>query len=475
MKTLLISANRNLQPVPVLPFGACIVAEAAEKAVHSVELLDLMFEKNPLDLVERKLRDMRPDVVGLSVRNIDNNDLLHPQMFYRELRSITDTVRKESKAEIVLGGAAVTIMPEQLLRYSGASFAVPGNGEIVFPEILSALEQGKDPRMVGGVGWLDSDKYKESGPAKPDSSDSCIAPDFHRWLDMRSYLSGSAAIPIQTKRGCPFECVYCTYAKSEGREYRLFNRESVVETIRKYLARGWRDIEFVDNVFNSPREQAIELCRLIKASGMKARLQSMELNPKFIDDNLISAMEGAGFVGMGITAESASDKVLEKLGKNYTARDMFDAASVVRKHRIPCFWIFMLGGPGETRETVEETIAFAEKCLRRCDTAFFNLGVRIYPGTHLEKIAQMEGVIRSSGDEMLDPVFYISPQIDAPWLIQTLKRAVKRNMRFISQDTFALPWLPRLMSTLRKAGVHQPLWRHTGSLRRTLRFLGVEA
>jgi hypothetical protein len=96
------------------------------------------------------------------------------------------------------------------------------------------------------------------------------------------------------------------------------------------------------------------------------------LNPRFLDDALLTAMERAGFTGIGITPESASDEVLRGLNKGFTTEDVRRAAETVARHKLPCCWIFMLGGPGETRETVRETFDFAARYVRKNDVAFFN-------------------------------------------------------------------------------------------------------
>jgi radical SAM superfamily enzyme YgiQ (UPF0313 family) len=141
--------------------------------------------------------------------------------------------------------------------------------------------------------------------------------------------------------------------------------------VARFAAAGLRDIEFVDSVFNTPLGHAMEVCAALGGVRHKARLQCLELNPRDFDDALVTAMERAGFVGMGITLESASDPVLQGLRKGFTGREVHLAAEVVRRHQIPCAWIFLLGGPGETEETVLETLHFAEKYIRPMDVAFF--------------------------------------------------------------------------------------------------------
>jgi radical SAM superfamily enzyme YgiQ (UPF0313 family) len=179
-------------------------------------------------------------------------------------------------------------------------------------------------------------------------------------------------------------------------------------------------------------------------------------------------------VGMGITLESASDPVLQGLRKGFTSREVHHAAEVVRRHRIPCAWIFMLGGPGETRDTVRETLQFAGKNIRPMDVAFFNTGIRIYPGTELESVARTQGVLTRLPEEMLDPVFYVSPEVDAEWLDQELKKSMNSQMNFINMASMGHSLLPTIHRISHKLGLRPPLWRHTGIIRRGLRLAGMD-
>lgn len=474
MNTLIISANCSKQPFPVMPIGACIVAEAVKNAGYSVRLLDLMFCNDPLPAVISELNRVKPDVVGLSIRNIDNNDMKNPSAFFKDLPPLIDVIRKNTDSPVVIGGAAVGVMPEALLRYTGASFAILGDGETVFPQFLSALSHKEKPYHVRGVGWLKDNVFMRS-PAVSLSAYSCPSPDFKRWVDINPYLSLLATVPVQTKRGCPYNCVYCTYAMSEGQSYRLFNPEDVVEYIKDLSSMGLHDIEFVDNVFNAPYDHAMAICEELRKSGLNSRFQTLELNPFFIDDALLTAMEQAGFVGIGITAESASDNVLRMLKKSFTSEHVYRAAQHIKNHILPCVWIFMLGGPGENRDTVRETLSFAENYIRPHDVAFFNIGIRIYPGTALEEIARSHGVLTLPSHEMLEPVFYLSPEIEAGWLISTLKAAMDKNYNFINSDSLALPFLSTIHRLGQRFGVKPPLWKHTSSIRRGLRFIGINA
>ena len=283
-----------------------------------------------------------------------------------------------------------------------------------------------------------------------------------------------ATAPLQTKLGCAYRCVYCTYRKIEGSGHRLADPAEVADAVTRLAAKGHRDIELVDSVFNDPYDHARSLCGALAGVKHGARLQSLELNPRNFDDALVVDMERAGFAGMGLTVESASDRVLASLRKGFTAREVHHAADVVRRHRMPCAWIFLLGGPGETRDTVQETLRFAEDRNRAQDVVFFNIGARIYPGTELESIARSQGVLSAAPEQMLLPVFYVSPDVDARWMLDEVRRSMAGHMNFINTDSIGLSLLPRVHRTARLLGVRPPLWKHTRFIRRGLRMLGMD-
>lgn len=473
MNVLVISTNRSVSPMPVMPVGACMVAEAAERAGHSVSVLDLMFEQDPLRTVETALKKREYDVIGLSVRNIDNNDMHKPAFYIGELFPLLDVIRKRSAAPVVLGGASLTVMPGEILRATGVAIAVIGDGEATFPRLLDRMARGETYGDLPGVALREGKEFRINAPT-PDFSGACASPDYRRWLNMSAYRSHLATAPLQTKLGCQFQCVYCTYRKIEGETYRLFDPESVAETALRLASSGLRDIEFVDNVFNAPRDHALCVCEALARAGVHARFQSVELNPSFFDHELLAAMERAGFVGMGITVESASDPVLRGLRKGFAAHDVYRAAEVVRSHRLPCVWIFMLGGPGETRETVGETLQFAEKNIGPRDAAFFNIGIRIYPGTELESIARRQGVLDVQPGDMLTPLFYVSPEVDPAWIRARVRNSMNNRMNFMSVDSFSFPYLPLIHRIGYRLGLRSPLWRYTRFIRRGLRTIGID-
>jgi radical SAM superfamily enzyme YgiQ (UPF0313 family) len=472
MKVLIVSTNRCREPAPVMPVGACLVAEAAGRAGHQVELLDLMFAPDPIAALRSTLTRFSPRVVGLSVRNLDNTSMEAPQNFVPELVPLTRAVRAESTAELVLGGAAAGVMPEELLRLTGADWVVCGAGERTFPALLAALAEGRRAEGIPGVGWLEGGVFRRVWEER-ELSGEFLFPDFLRWLDAGAYRRHGVTAPVLSKRGCPFTCVYCPCPQIEGKGFRCTPPDQVAAEVAKLAAAGFRDIEFVDNVFNLPVEHALSICREIARLRPPARLHTHELNPAFVDDELLTAMERAGFASIALTAESASAPVLAGLGKNYGPQDLLRAAVAVRRHRLPCLWIFMLGGPGETVDTVHETLEFARRQVRLGDAAFFSVGIRIYPGTQLEQLSRREGLLTGWAEELLAPAFYLSPLLDLSALLQAVQAAVVERPNFIRTGMPTLRLLPGIRALAGATGMHPPLWRYTALIRNLLGKLGI--
>ncbi len=469
----MVNTNRNRFPVTVIPLGACLVAESTEAKGHEVRMLDLLFEKYPEAALGKAVHDFKPDILGLSVRNIDNNDMQQPVSYIKELVPVVEVIKKSTRAPIVLGGTAIGIMPEEILRYTGTTWAVMGNGVTVFPEVINALERGNGPGSIPGLAWIENGQFHSNPVCTALPSDLCVLPDFKRWLNMKKYLSCLSTIPIRSKCGCPFKCIYCTYAMNGGPTHQMYTPQSVAEVVGYCVRQGFRNIEFVDNVFNAPYEHALAICRELDKVRPRANLQTLELNPLYIDDALLTAMENAGFSAIGITPESVCDPVLDNLQKGFTAGHVHRAAECVRRHHLPCVWIFMFGGPGETPATVQQTLDFAAKSIHPRDIAFFSVGIRIYPGTQLEKIARRQNILTKPPQDMLDPVFYISPEIDTAWLTQKIKTAMAEHYHFLDSTSLSLPLIPWVCRLAFRLGLKPPVWIHTRTLRRTMRFLGL--
>lgn len=459
MKVLFLYSNRVRDLLPAPPIGLSYVASAAADAGHTVSFLDLLLSDADLSSLRRELQRFAPQVVAISVRNIDNVVRQRLRTHLDELDREIALIREVSRATIVIGGPAVSILGCSALGHIDADLAVLGEGEEIFPALLAALEAGGDARGIAGVCVRANGKVAEALPQRVRR----VGPSgMERWVDWRRYERWGATWPLQCKRGCPFHCTYCSYPAIEGRLRRTREPLEVVEEIRRVVRSvNPRCFEIVDSVFNVPESYAVSLCEEIIRSGLKVRLTTMGVNPRSVSRELFQAMKRAGFRSMMVTPESASDQVLATLRKGFTREDVIRCARLVRDVGIPSMWFFLLGSPGETRETAEETVSFAEQHLNRADCLpMFTTGIRILPGTELAEQAQREGYL-ASGQTLSESVFYLSPKVSEQWLLDRVDRAVAvcPTVVHAAEDPAGRPVAQVLFRALHLLGVAPPFWR----------------
>jgi len=212
MRVLTVAANTERINLPTLPLGAALVAAAAEARGHDVAFLDLMGKADPECALRREIDRVRPDAIGVSVRNIDDQCRESPRFLLATVKEVVDACRACSAAPVVLGGAGYSIFPEAALAYLGADLGVAGDGEVAFPALLDRLAQGADPAGLPGVvvpgGETAQPEFPHDLDGLPlwDSSLAAVADpaDPELW------------IPVQSRRGCPNDCSYCSTASIQG-------------------------------------------------------------------------------------------------------------------------------------------------------------------------------------------------------------------------------------------------------------------
>ncbi len=423
MKVLLISENRCTDNLVPYPLGLAYIAAAAREAGHEVTALDMMFSADPLADLESAITEREPDVIGLSLRNIDNQDIRNPVTFMPWVKEVVETIRARSQVPVILGGTGFTLFPGQCLEYLGLEMGIVGEGEETFPALLERLAGRRDPAgMPGVILRRDGRIIPGPSPARPDFA-TLPLPD-RDVVDVRPYRWSPVAestylANLEARRGCHMRCIYCPNPLIEGREMRLRPLEAVADELasleRDY---GLPAAMFVDALFNYPLDYTLELCDAIASRGTTIRW-ACSLNPSFYDPRLAPAMRRAGCMGVSLGNESGSEDTLAALRKDFSKAD---AARMIRQIkdaglRVVCF--LLLGGPGETRETVQESVAFLDELAP--DQVTVTVGIRIYPGCELADIALREGVI-SPGRNLLEPAFYLASPV-ADWLYDYMREA----------------------------------------------------
>ena len=411
MRVLLIAANTEKINVLPMPLGLHYVAAATQDKRHEVLMLDLMTHADFLLTISETIRSFRPDVIGISIRNIDDQVMHGARFLLDDVKSVVGYCRSVSAAPIVLGGAGYSIFPQAVLTYLDADMGIQGEGESVFPQLLERLERRADLAGLPGLYLKDQGLQGERTFIRGLSE--LPASGIHRFL---SAYDRNLWMPFQTRRGCPMNCSYCSTATIEGRAIRKRSPGAAMEELKNCVAAGFRQFYFVDNTFNLPQSYAKEICRRIIDQGFRISWRCI-FYPGYGDEELIRLMAEAGCSEVSLGFESGSTRILANMNKRFTPEEVRKTSLLLARHGIKQMGFLMLGGPGETRESALQSLAFADSL--PLDTVKVSQGIRIYPYTTLAKIAADEGRIRPD-DQLLAPTFYMVRDIEE-WLMETVK------------------------------------------------------
>ena len=473
MRVLLIATNRERFPFPVSPLGVIAVAAAAIEAGIEVELLDMMFQRDPAGAIRRALKGGAFHAIGLGIRNLDNCFYAAPHSFYEEVKELVEEARRWTDAPLILGGSGFSVEPQGWLSRLDVDYGVVGEGEEAFVRLLGHIEAGRSPR--GEPGIISPTEMRElqaaTGERKPRIPVSYV-PDIrtiptpaHHLLEYRRYEAAGSFVSVQAKRGCAFKCQYCVYPQLEGTAYRNRPPEAIVEEIAQvHKDQGARRFFFSDSVFNAPRRHCLELCELLARCGLPIQWMAYTNSARF-DDELAQAMAASGCLGVEFGLDGVTEKMLHNWRKPFHQPDIQRSLQACADHHIPFAVHLLFGGPGETIEDIVESQRYLDSCARP-HAVFASLGIRIYEGAPIVEIAREEGVI-SEEDDLFFPTWYLSPGLGAD-PIGILDRVATQREEW-STATDWNKWSMRLIQKLITRYGQQPSWLNIANYGRWMR------
>jgi len=445
-KLLFVSANRYVNPYPVYPLGLSYLTTYLKNRLPDYEIGIFDFNLNTPENFREYLLAFQPDYIGISLRNVDNVNFYSQESFIAGYKSIVDIVRQSVKCPVILGGSAFSIFPRELFALIEPDYAIHGEGEESLHQLLVSLDKGIPDLSIEGL------VCRNGKNIQINCRDNFITtPDLDFDNDLIGfYWDKAGMVNVQTKRGCPYHCIYCTYPLIEGHKVRTLDQGKIIHTLADLYHKHHVDyVFFTDSVFNINNDFNVELARQMIAADLKMKWGAY-FSPHNLTREHLDLFARAGLTHIEFGTESLSDTTLKKYGKHFDVEEVVRVSDYCNQAKVYFCHFMIIGGYGETEATINESF---ENSKRVENTVFFPfIGMRIYPGTSLHRQALKEGFILP-GDDLLEPVYYVAPDIN----YETLKeRANQTGRRWVFPDED----VSTIMNRMRKRKRKGSLWHH---------------
>ena len=425
MKVLLVATNQAdrfmgrmvVRPVPI---GLAYLAASVDEERHTLKVLDLMFADDAVAEVADAVSEFEPDLIGMSIRNLDNQSSLNPVWNLPAVRDIIERIRQLSDATTLIGGPAFSIMPAECLDYVGADLGIAGDAAEAFATLVERLEAGADYRDIPGIVYRD-----DTNDGEIVVSEGRFTSSFHRaprldLLDMGAYNGSGFGVGVVTKLA---QAYYPTPgADFSGGDWRIREPSEVVDEIRALDNNfGINKVFFIDSGFNIPAEHAKATCRAIIDAGLRVRWNSYVRPSDDADAELMGLMKESG-CSLALMAEGGRGG--EGLDDRLAGLERM--SGLCREVDLPFTMNMTFGEPGDSESSVEQKLDF----LKRVDAAFsvLRVGTRVLPNTGAAQTALREGLIESES-ELMRPTFYTDASV-RDWIADRLREEAAEYPRW---------------------------------------------
>lgn len=375
-----LSEDKNVPPV--FPLGLAYIASAVEKIGWEVNVIDLNIYDYPYQTLSNTLLNFSPNVVGISLRNIDNVDYDNFTYYYEELPTTLKVIKNiNCRLPIIVGGSGFSIFPEQIMKFNPEfDYGVFLEGEETIVELLNHLD---NPKQVKGIYYRDQKQILFTGRREFLDFNTTPIPN-RKFFQMDKY-NYPLCIGVQSKRGCMLNCSYCTYIHLNGVNVRLRTAVSVVDEV-EILQKNYNILEiiFADNIFNIPDFHAKEILNELLKRKIKIKWSAW-FDVKTINQEFIDIAKHAGCYRMCFSTDGITSETLKALMKNINEDD-------IKKLLILCknnpdidfrFSLFALP-PKQTIKGLFKTISFVLKThLLMKNSKCLVSWIRLYPNTEL--------------------------------------------------------------------------------------------
>jgi anaerobic magnesium-protoporphyrin IX monomethyl ester cyclase len=420
VKVLLIQSWLGGNEPLVYPIGLASLSAALKG--HDVAVFDTNTSTRPFEELQEAVRKHAPDVIGISLRNIDSTNKRTVVFYYQFLSRTIDAIKSCSKAKIVIGGSGFSMFSREImLDEPRIDFGVSREGERAFPLLLANLAS---PELAPSVYYRKDGELKYTGVGPQVDMNDVSLPD-RSFFPVGRYAATPEAVGVETKRGCALGCVYCIYGYLNGKTLRLREPSSIVDDVERLVNdHALNRFTFVDSVFNIPQTHAEAVCRELIRRGIKATWSAW-FNEKGLIREFIELARDAGCRNVILSPDGFSDSALKRLGKNISFNDIMASYELLKSiNGFEVSYNFFKNPPGQTVRDFIALLQFSVKAKKEMGRRVhfeFN-SMRIEPNTKLFDIAKAEGMIAET-ENLLYPKYYTNRKT---WYVESAFNALMR-------------------------------------------------
>jgi radical SAM superfamily enzyme YgiQ (UPF0313 family) len=351
MKIALIAPPYPLEQAPSPPLGICYVASACIAAGHEVTILDYIVSQYRPEKLKAELDAFQPNVVGAT----------SVTMNFPAAAEIMKTVKiHRPQAVTMMGGPHVSFDQENVLNaYPEVDVIVSGEGELTLKELLPAIHDRSVWKDIRGIAFMEEGRIIKTPPRELIQDLDALPIPTRDLLPMSKYLALGFPVSIITSRGCPNKCIFCLGRKMVGMKVRYRSAKKIVDEIEYLLSFGLSRINIADDFFTANKKRVAEFCEEILKRDIRfawsafARVDS-------VNRETLDLMKKAGCDAVSFGIESGNPEILKTVQKNITPDQAEKAVQMCKESGMIAHASFILGLPGETRDSMEETLQFAK-------------------------------------------------------------------------------------------------------------------
>ncbi|MFO7716337.1 B12-binding domain-containing radical SAM protein [Desulfosarcina sp.] len=374
MRVLLINPFYPISETPSPPLGLAFLAGALERAGIEVQLLDcVVFPFSP-DLLSPLIRDFKPDLAGATAVTMTVD---HALAVLDQIKALNPSITT------ILGGPHATFCSADILQSCNQVDVVAcGEGENTLVALARAIETGAGLACVPGIAFRDGGQIITTAMPPLAHIDE-LAPPSRHLIPLGRYRALGMPVSMTTSRGCPFKCIFCVGRKMVGARVRYRDPMQVVDEMTHLNTLGFHQINLADDLFTANESHCLAVCNEILDRGLKIKWTSFA-RVDTVSRRMLKTMRHAGCTTVSFGVESGCVEMLQRIKKGITLEQVIQAVQLCLDCGIDPHASFILGLPGETPETLAQTLKFGEQLKTMGVSHGFHI-LAPFPGTDVRE------------------------------------------------------------------------------------------